>query len=310
MASDLLHWEKTFTFSHAAHHPCCAPPLASRSWGILGHGVLRLLLDPLQGRPPSLQGCLPSLAWALGCARAAWARGLGRRGWQEGTPGLTSWIRSAVGPAIPQPWALVESPWSPSARWAEGGHHTRSSSWLAGAPDSMSPISLPEPSMQPLLPPPSLSHSPSEHPGPSQGLVPVPPGPASAPSHCSSTAHIPIAWPVFSGLFIVSSHSVCGSGYVRVFSCLEHMYARELALPHKAGATLLELSCFFSRLCPLPPRFCQESFPTVPVTVAPHPFVQLERPGSQGCLILYPHPQALGAPPFPCTLVPSLHPLF
>lgn len=89
-----------------------------------------------------------------------------------------------------------------------------------------------------------------------------------------------------------------------------HVCARELAPPHKAGAHTSELSCFFfSRLCPLPTSVLPGVFPHGPCDRGPTSlFVQLERPGSQGCPILYPHPCKLCAPPFPCTLVPSLHP--
>lgn len=189
---------------------------------ILGHlgtwGPEAALRSPA-GLPAVPAGLPAILGLGPGVRRAAWA-GSGQEGLAGGHSRLDPRIRVPCGSCHPQPWALVSPRGSPSARWAEGGHHTRSSSWLAGAPDSMSPISLPEPSMQPLLPPPSLSHSPSEHPGPSQGLVPVPPA-LPLPPHTAPP--LPISpLPGLSSLVCLLFLLIrcAGSGYVRV-SCLD-----------------------------------------------------------------------------------------
>lgn len=105
MASDPPALGENVHFLTCRSSPMLCSTTCLRSWGILGHGVLRLLLDPLQGCLPSLQGCLPSLAWALERAGLP-GRGLGRRGWQEGTPGLTCGSVFRVGPAI-----LSRGPW-------------------------------------------------------------------------------------------------------------------------------------------------------------------------------------------------------
>ena len=98
MASDPPALGENVHFLTCRSSPMLCSTTCLRFWGILGHEVLRLLLYPLQG-------CLPSLAWAPGCARLP-GRGLGRRGWQEGTPGLTRVSAFCVGPAI-----LSRGPW-------------------------------------------------------------------------------------------------------------------------------------------------------------------------------------------------------
>ena len=170
-------------------------------------------LPAVPAGPPAVLGLGP------GARRAAWA-GSGQEGLAGGHSRLDLRIRVPCGSCHPQLWALASPRGSPSARWAEGGHHSRSSSWSAGAPDSLSPISLPEPSMQPLFPPPSLSHSPSEHPCPSQGLVPMhlalPLLPHTAPP--PPTSPLPGLSSLVCFLFLLMWYA--GSGYVPV-SCLD-----------------------------------------------------------------------------------------
>lgn len=223
MASDPPALGENVHFLTCRSSPMLCSTTCLRSWGILGHGVLRLLLDPCRAACcPCRAACRPWPGpWAC---RAAWA-GSGQEGLAGGHSRLDLRIRVLCGSCHPQPWALASPRGSPSARWAEGGHHSRSSSWSAGAPDSLSPISLPEPSMQPLF---LLPACPTVH--LSIRALPRAWSPCTWLCLCSLTLplhpHIPIAWPVFSGLFLVSSHVVCG---LRLCACvmLGHTYVLE-----------------------------------------------------------------------------------
>ena len=207
---------------------------------ILGHlgtwGPEAALRSPA-GLPAVPAGLPAVLGLGPGACRAAWA-GSGQEGLAGGHSRLDLRIRVPCGSCHPQPWALASPRGSPSARWAEGGHHSRSSSWSAGAPDSLSPISLPEPSMQPLF---LLPACPTVH-----LSIRAPPrawSPCTWLCLCSLTLplHPPHPHCLACLLWSVSCFFSCGVWAQAMCLChaWTHVCARELAHPTRLAPTLL-----------------------------------------------------------------------